>query len=147
VGKAIFGFSALVGICGFAAAGFAQSPSPIGLYGHWSSAHFPGAGGDIKLADIVVSADGAFVGRVFFTGSPCAVWGNFSGRLYGDTTMLSMIVGIAVSTRSPCTAKVPAGSALIARNTPTRERSKWSSEPRYVAGTQVFDNTGRRGFS
>jgi hypothetical protein len=30
---------------------------------------------------------------VFFTGSPCAVWANFSGRLYGDTATLSMVVG------------------------------------------------------
>jgi len=84
---------ALAGICGGVAEGRAQSPSPIGLYGHWSSARFPGSGGEIKLADIVVNGEGVFVGQVFFTGSPCAVWANFSGRIYGDTAMLSMTVG------------------------------------------------------
>lgn len=91
--RAILVILAVAGIFGVAPESRAQSPSPIGLYGHWSSARFPGAGGDIKLADIVVSADGAFVGQVFFTGSPCAVWANFSGRVYGDTATLSMYVG------------------------------------------------------
>jgi len=77
----------------FAVAATSRAQSPIGLYGHWSSARFPGSGGDIKLSDIVVSADGQFVGRVFFTGTPCAVWANFTGRLYGDTATLSMYVG------------------------------------------------------
>jgi hypothetical protein len=81
----------IAGIFGFAATSPAQSP--IGLYGSWSSARFPGSGGEIQLTDIDVSADGVFVGRVFFTGSPCAVWANFSGRLYGDTATLSMVVG------------------------------------------------------
>jgi hypothetical protein len=82
---------AIAGIFGSAATSRAQSP--IGLYGSWSSARFPGSGGQIQLADIDVSPDGAFVSRVFFTGSPCAVWANFSGRLYGDTATLSMVVG------------------------------------------------------
>src|SRR2546430_5407358 len=30
---------------------------------------------------------------VFFRGSPCAVWANWSGRLYGDTATMSMVVG------------------------------------------------------
>jgi hypothetical protein len=83
----------LLGTAVIAASSRAQSPSPIGLYGHWSSARFPGGGGDIKLTDIVVNANGEFVGRVFFTGTPCAVWANFTGRLYGDTAVLSMVVG------------------------------------------------------
>jgi hypothetical protein len=82
---------ALAGLCGLAQPSRAQSP--IGLYGHWSSARFPGTGGDVKLADIVVNASGAFVGRVFFTGTPCAVWANFSGRVEGDVATLSMYVG------------------------------------------------------
>ena len=90
---AVAALLALAALAGLAGSVRAQSPSPIGLYGHWSSARYPGAGGDIKLGDIATSADGAFVGRVFFTGSPCAVWANFSGRLYGDTAVLSMYVG------------------------------------------------------
>jgi hypothetical protein len=82
---------AIVGIFGFAATSLAQSP--IGLYGRWSSARSPGSGGEIQLTDIAASDDGAFVGRAFFTGSPRAVWANFSGRLYGDTASLSMVVG------------------------------------------------------
>jgi hypothetical protein len=91
--KIVLGWLTLAAVLGLAPAAVAQSPSPIGLYGHWSSARYPGAGGDLKLSDIAVSADGAFVGRVFFTGSPCAVWANFSGRIYGDTAVLSMYVG------------------------------------------------------
>jgi hypothetical protein len=89
--KTAIALLALAGIFGFAETGRAQSP--IGLYGHWSSARFPGAGGDVKLTDIVVNADGEFAGRVLFTGTPCAVWANFTGRLYGDTATLSMYVG------------------------------------------------------
>lgn len=91
--KATLVLLGLIGIGGFAGASLAQGPSPIGLYGHWASARFPGAGGQIKLAAIAVNADGAFAGRVFFTGSPCAVWGDFTGRIIGDTAMLSMTVG------------------------------------------------------
>ena len=82
---------ALAGIAGFAAASLAQSP--IGLYGTWSSMRFPGSGGQVQLRQIVVNAEGAFVGQVFFTGSPCANWANFSGRIVGDTATLSMYVG------------------------------------------------------
>jgi hypothetical protein len=83
----------LIGLFGLPPAGSAFAQSPIGLYGQWSSSVFPGASGQIQLADIAVSGDGVFVGRVFFTGSPCAIWANFSGRLYGDTAVLSMYVG------------------------------------------------------
>jgi hypothetical protein len=82
---------ALAGIAGFAAASLAQSP--IGLYGTWSSMRFPGSGGQVQLRQIVVNAEGVFVGQVFFTGSPCANWANFSGRIVGDTATLSMYVG------------------------------------------------------
>jgi hypothetical protein len=82
---------ALAGVFGFAAASRAQSP--IGLYGHWSSARFPCTGGDIKLTDIVVNPDGEFAGRVLFTGTPCAVWANFTGRVNGDIATLSMYIG------------------------------------------------------
>ena|ERR1700720_1521634 len=78
-------------IFGFAAAGRAQSP--IGLYGTWSSLRYPGSGGQVQLRQIVVNAGGEFVGQVFFTGSPCANWANFSGRIFGDTATLSMYVG------------------------------------------------------
>ena len=66
--------------------------SPIGLYGSWSSSQYPGSGGAIQLTDLSMSGD-VFEGRIFFTGSPCAVWAVFSGRLYGDTSLLSMQVG------------------------------------------------------
>jgi hypothetical protein len=89
--KVLTAFLAAAGILGCAAPGFAQSP--IGLYGTWSSLRYPGSGGQVKLADIAVNAEGAFVGRVFFTGSPCAMWANFSGRSFGDTVTLSMYVG------------------------------------------------------
>ena len=52
-----------------------------------------GAGGQVQLKEIAVNAGGAFVGQVFFTGSPCAMWANFSGRIIGDTATLSMYVG------------------------------------------------------
>jgi hypothetical protein len=87
----VTGMLALAGIVGFAAASLAQSP--IGLYGTWSSARYPGSGGQIQLRQIVVNAQGVFVGQVFFTGSPCAMWANFSGRVVGDTAMLSMYIG------------------------------------------------------
>jgi hypothetical protein len=90
--KALLVLLAAMGILG-ATAGASRAQSPIGLYGTWSSSRFPGAGGQIQLADIVVNSDGTFVGRVFFTGSPCAAWGNFSGRLYGNSATLSMVVG------------------------------------------------------
>jgi hypothetical protein len=75
------------------AAGESRAQSPIGLYGSWSSSRFAGAGGQIQLSDIVTHPDGSFVGRVFFTGSPCATWGNFSGQVFGNTATLSMMVG------------------------------------------------------
>lgn len=83
----------LVAACIFGAAGTGRAQSPIGLYGSWSSARYPGAGGQVQLKDIVVNAAGVFVGQVFFTGSPCAMWANFSGRIVGDTATLSMYVG------------------------------------------------------
>jgi len=89
--KPVIALLVAAGMVGFA--GPSRAQSPIGLYGTWSSAMYPGSGGQVQLADIVVNAEGAFVGRVFFTGSPCAVWANFSGRVGGDTAMLSMYVG------------------------------------------------------
>ena len=89
--KFIAGLLATACILGGAAASYAQSP--IGLYGTWSSARYPGAGGQVQLKEIAVNAGGAFVGQVFFTGSPCAMWANFSGRIIGDTATLSMYVG------------------------------------------------------
>jgi hypothetical protein len=73
------------------AASLAQSP--IGLYGTWSSGRYPGVGGQVHLDSVVTNAAGEFVGRVSFSGSPCADWANFSGRTMGDTVVLSMIVG------------------------------------------------------
>ncbi len=82
---------AALSIFGFAGASVAQSP--IGLYGTWSSVRYPGSGGQIRLADIVANAQGVFVGQVMFSGSPCANWANFSGRVIGNTATLSMYVG------------------------------------------------------
>jgi hypothetical protein len=67
--------------------------NPFGAFGQWSSTAHPGAGGLIRFADVTVSADGALAGRVVFTGSPCAVAALFSGRVYGETAVLSMYVG------------------------------------------------------
>ena len=64
---------ALAGILGGAAPGFAQSP--IGLYGTWASVRYPGSGGQIRLADIVVNAGGALVVSQFEIGA-----GNFGWR-------------------------------------------------------------------
>jgi hypothetical protein len=89
--RIVTGLFALAGVVGFAAASLAQSP--IGLYGTWSSARYPGVGGQVHLDSVVVNAAGEFVGRVSFSGSPCADWANFSGRTMGDITTLSMIVG------------------------------------------------------
>jgi len=89
--KALIGVLAAAGIVGFAATSRAQSP--IGLYGTWASTLHPGAGGRIQLADIVINGAGVFVGQVMFSGSPCANWANFSGRIVGDTATLSMYVG------------------------------------------------------
>jgi len=89
--KIIAGLMTIACILGGAGTGHAQSP--IGLYGTWSSARYPGAGGQVQLKEIVVNAGGVFVGQVFFTGSPCAMWANFSGRIIGDTATLSMYVG------------------------------------------------------
>jgi hypothetical protein len=89
--RVVTGLLGLAGIFGFAAASVAQSP--IGLYGTWSSARYPGSGGQVRLADIVVNAQGVFIGQVMFTGSPCANWANFSGRIVGDIATLSMYVG------------------------------------------------------
>ena len=69
-----------------------RAQSPIGMYGSWSSTQYAGSGGLIQLTDLSMSGD-VFEGRIFFTGSPCAVWALFSGRLYGDTSLLSMQVG------------------------------------------------------
>jgi hypothetical protein len=81
----------VAGILGFAAA--SQAQSPIGLYGTWASGRYPGVGGQVHLDSVVVNAAGEFVGRVSFSGSPCADWANFSGRTMGDTVTLSMTVG------------------------------------------------------
>jgi hypothetical protein len=70
-----------------------QAQSPIGLYGSWTSTQYPGSGGAIQVTDLTVSGDGALAGRMFFTGSPCAVWAVFSGRIYGDLASLAMNVG------------------------------------------------------
>ena len=70
-----------------------QAQSPIGLYGSWTSTQYPGSGGAIQVTDISASGDGAFTGRMFFTGSPCAVWAVFNGRMYGNSTSLAMNVG------------------------------------------------------
>jgi hypothetical protein len=84
---------AVAALCWLGAApGRAQAP-PIGLYGTWTSTVHPGAGGQIKLTDLQVAGDGSMVGRIFFTGSPCAIWANFSGRSYGNAAQFSMIVG------------------------------------------------------
>jgi len=84
-------FLVITGFFGNAETSLAQSP--IGLYGSWASSRYPGAGGQVQLREIVTNASGVFVGQVFFTGSPCAMWANFSGRVYGDTVVLSMYVG------------------------------------------------------
>ena len=82
---------AIAGVFGGGAASLAQSP--IGLYGTWSSGRYPGVGGQVHLDSVVTTAAGEFVGRVSFSGSPCADWANFSGRTMGDAVVLSMIVG------------------------------------------------------
>ncbi len=82
---------AIAAVFGGGAASLAQSP--IGLYGTWSSGRYPGVGGQVHLDSVVTNAAGEFVGRVSFSGSPCADWANFSGRTMGDAVVLSMIVG------------------------------------------------------
>ena len=77
---------------GWTTASPSRAQSPIGMYGSWSSTQYAGSGGLIQLTDLSMSGD-VFEGRIFFTGSPCAVWAVFSGRLYGDTSLLSMQVG------------------------------------------------------
>jgi hypothetical protein len=81
-------------VCGSitATASRAQNP-PIGLYGSWSSSQHPGVAGRIQLADLKISGDGVMVGRVFFTGSACADWANFTGRVSGNLAVFSMIEG------------------------------------------------------
>jgi len=59
----------------------------------WSSTAYPGAGGEIHLTEIAMIADGSMVGRILFSGSRCASWANFSGRVSGDSASLSMYVG------------------------------------------------------
>jgi hypothetical protein len=89
--KAAIVLLAVAGIFGGAGASLAQSP--IGLYGQWSSGRYPGVGGQVHLDSVVTNAAGEFVGRVSFSGSPCAGWANFSGRSMGNTVVLSMFVG------------------------------------------------------
>jgi len=67
--------------------------NPFGRSGRWSSTAYPGAGGEIQLTDIAMIADGSMVGRILFSGSRCASWANFSGRVSGDSASLSMYVG------------------------------------------------------
>jgi hypothetical protein len=67
--------------------------SPFGSYGRWSSTAYPGAGGEVQLTDIALIPDGTMVGRIFFSGSRCAAWANFSGRVDGEAVVLSMYVG------------------------------------------------------
>jgi hypothetical protein len=83
--------AALLTLAALAGPAFAQSP--IGLYGTWASSRIPGAGGQVHLDSVVTNSAGEFVGRVSFSGSPCADWGNFQGRVMGDTVTLSMYVG------------------------------------------------------
>jgi|SRR5580698_8955007 hypothetical protein len=90
--KILFLLLALVGFGLLAPASLAQSP--IGLYGNWASSRYPGVGGQVHLDSVVTNAGGEFVGRVSFSGSPCAAWGNFQGRVVGDTVSLSMYVGV-----------------------------------------------------
>jgi hypothetical protein len=91
VRKILVALLALVGIGLLGTASLAQSP--IGLYGTWASGRYPGVGGQVHLDSVVTTAGGEFVGRVSFSGSPCADWGNFQGRVMGDTVSLSMYVG------------------------------------------------------
>ncbi len=67
--------------------------NPFGRYGRWSSTAYPGAGGEIQLTDIAMIPDGSVVGRILFSGSRCASWANFSGRVSADSASLSMYVG------------------------------------------------------
>jgi hypothetical protein len=86
------GVALLAGAFG-AWAGASLAQSPIGLYGTWSSGRFPGVGGQVHLDSVVGNANGEFAGRVSFSGSPCADWGNFQGQVMGDIVRLSMYVG------------------------------------------------------
>jgi hypothetical protein len=71
--------------------GWAQAP--MGLYGTWTSTMHPGAGGQIKMTDLQVGTDGGMAGRIFFTGSSCALWAVFSGHVEGNSAEFSMNVG------------------------------------------------------
>lgn len=70
----------------------AEAQAPLGRYGTWSSNQY-GSGGQIQLTNIQISSDGSMQGRIFFTGSPCALWADFSGRTYGNSAQFSMVVG------------------------------------------------------
>jgi len=89
--KILAALLALTVMGSLATASLAQSP--IGLYGTWASSRFPGVGGQVHLDSVVTNAAGQFVGRVSFSGSPCADWANFSGRVMGDTVTLAMTIG------------------------------------------------------
>jgi hypothetical protein len=89
--KIVIALLAVAGICALAATSLAQSP--IGLYGTWASGRYPGVGGQVHLDSVVTNSAGEFVGRVSFSGSPCADWGQFSGRVTGNIVTLSMYVG------------------------------------------------------
>src|ERR1700693_2789940 len=89
--KIVIALLAVAGICVLAATSPAQSP--IGLYGTWASRRNPGVGGQAHPNSVATNSAGEFVGRVSFSGSPCADWGQFSGRVTGNIVTLSMYVG------------------------------------------------------
>ena len=99
--------------------------NPFGSHGRWASTTSPGAGGEIYLTDIAMIPDGIMVGKVLFTGSPCASWTNFSGRLTGQSAVLSMNMGRCGLTIATLQQAPTGGRVLTARNTRMRVLWKW----------------------
>jgi hypothetical protein len=71
-----------------------QPPPTLALpqAGRWSSSRYM-AGGEIRLIDARVEANGSAIGQVIFAGSPCGTATTFLGRVNADAANLTMTIG------------------------------------------------------